>query len=118
MIQRSTAMTDIRRKNLRTDISAVLSVLLADKVALYLKTKNFHRRVGRLRRIERDGAADVEPRNLLAELLQDNRQLAQELRQARSLCNAEDDLATASLRDDSIGEAEDRAWFLCAAPAR
>jgi DNA-binding ferritin-like protein len=70
---------------------------LADKVALYLKTKNFHRRVGRLQRIDRDSAADVEP--------------------ARALGNEEEDLATDSLIEDWIGEVDGRAWFLCAAPA-
>jgi DNA-binding ferritin-like protein len=48
----------------------------------------------------------------LAELLADNRRLVQELRSAHDACDRGGDVATASLIESWIDEAEGRAWFL------
>jgi starvation-inducible DNA-binding protein len=54
----------------------------------------------------------VEPRDMLAELRQDNLKLVEVLREARALAEEANDTPTSSLADDWIDEAEERAWFL------
>ena len=49
---------------------------------------------------------------MLVELLKDNRQLADEMQACHSLCDEEGDVATASLLETWIDEAQGRAWFL------
>jgi starvation-inducible DNA-binding protein len=49
---------------------------------------------------------------MLAELAEDNRSAVVHLRDAHSLCDEEDDVATASLIENWIDQAERRAWFL------
>ena len=49
---------------------------------------------------------------MLAELLQDNQRIAREMRQTHALCDEHGDLASASLLENWIDEAEGRAWFL------
>lgn len=48
----------------------------------------------------------------LAELRDDNKQLAANMREAHSLCDEHDDVASASLLENWIDEAERRVWFL------
>jgi DNA-binding ferritin-like protein (oxidative damage protectant) len=50
--------------------------------------------------------------DMLAELREDNRQLVSSLRQAHVTCDEHDDVATASLIEVWIDEAERRVWFL------
>jgi starvation-inducible DNA-binding protein len=138
------------------EIAAALTALLADSLALYLKTKNFHwhvsgphfrdyhlmfdeqaaeifamtdplaeraRKVGgttlrsighiaRQQRILDNDAGYVEPADMLAELLDDNKQLAAFMRQAHDLCDDHDDVATESLLEEFIDQTEKRIWFL------
>ncbi|MGH9414143.1 MAG: Dps family protein, partial [Terriglobales bacterium] len=54
----------------------------------------------------------VDPRQMLAELQDDNRDLAAHLRQAHGICEDHSDIATASLIEVWTDEAERRAWFL------
>ena len=63
---------------------------------------------------EEDG---VPPPDMLAELLHDNQQLAASLRETHALCDQHGDVATASLIENWIDEAEGRAWFLAEAIA-
>ncbi|MET0746144.1 MAG: DNA starvation/stationary phase protection protein [Microvirga sp.] len=63
-------------------------------------------------RILDNNADDVEPKDMLAELLGDNRQLVTELRAVHGLCDEGNDVATASLIETWIDETERRAWFL------
>jgi starvation-inducible DNA-binding protein len=49
---------------------------------------------------------------MLPELLQDNRRLGEEIRQAHALCDEQNDVATASLLENWTDEAEGHAWFL------
>lgn len=53
---------------------------------------------------------------MLAELRDDNSQLGARLRQAHSLCDDHGDIATASLIENWIDQAEGRAWFLFEVP--
>jgi starvation-inducible DNA-binding protein len=60
-----------------------------------------------------DNDADyVTPNDMLAELRDDNLQLADELRQVHDLCDEHGDVATASLLENWIDETERRVWFL------
>jgi starvation-inducible DNA-binding protein len=60
-----------------------------------------------------DNDADyVEAGDMLAELRDDNTQLAGRLREAHNVCDARRDIATASLIETWIDETERRAWFL------
>jgi len=138
------------------DISGELNALLADILALYLKTKNFHwhmsgpyfrdyhlllddqanqiyatvdtvaervrklggttlRSIGHAKRLQRllDNDADyVTPDDMLAELREDNLQLAAYMRTTHELCGEHGDVATASVLENWIDEAENRVWYL------
>ena len=142
--------------NAKHEISAVLTTLLSDMFALYVKTKNFHwhvsgphfrdyhlmldeqgtqifattddiaervrklggttiRSIGHIARLQRvlDNDADyVTASDMLAELRDDNIQLTANLREAHSLCDEHSDVASASLIEIWIDEAEKRIWFL------
>ena len=54
----------------------------------------------------------VTPRDMLAELRDDNKQLTSEMRRTHALCDEHSDVATASLLEVWIDEAERRTWFL------
>lgn len=138
------------------DITAALNALLADTVALYFKTKNFHwhmsgpsfrdyhllldeqadqifatvdpiaervRKLGgttlrstghasRLQRLSDNDADFVTPLGMLAELREDNQRLAGYMRATHELCSEYGDVATASVLENWIDEAERRTWFL------
>ena len=142
--------------NATKDISAALTVLLADVFALYVKTKNFHwhisgpnfrdyhllldeqaaqifamtddiaeraRKIGgttirsighiaRVRHIEDNDADFVTAEDMLVELKEDNLALTQRMRRTRNVCDEHGDVATASLIENWIDEAERRTWFL------
>ena len=68
--------------------------------------------IARLQRIEDNDAEYVEPSDMLAELREDNQNLAARLREAHDVCEEHDDLATASLIEVWIDETERRTWFL------
>jgi starvation-inducible DNA-binding protein len=68
--------------------------------------------IGRLQRIQDNDAEFVEPSDMLAELREDNGNLAARLREAHNVCEEHDDLATASLIEVWIDETERRTWFL------
>jgi starvation-inducible DNA-binding protein len=73
------------------------------------------RSVGHIARLQRllDNDADyVTPEDMLAELRDDNKQLTGLLRQVHELCDEHSDVATASLLENWIDEAERRTWFL------
>ena len=68
--------------------------------------------VARHQRVLDNDAEYVEPRDMLAELRDDNREMAARMRQAHGVCDEHGDVATASLLETFIDEAERRAWFL------
>ncbi|MGH6734904.1 MAG: Dps family protein [Methyloceanibacter sp.] len=66
----------------------------------------------RLQRISDNDADYVDPLDMLAELREDNQTLIASMRQVHELCDEENDVATASLIENWIDEAEKRVWFL------
>jgi starvation-inducible DNA-binding protein len=60
----------------------------------------------------------VTPLDMLAELRDDNKQLTAEMRRTHALCDDYKDVATASLLEVWIDEAERRTWFLFEATRR
>ena len=129
------------------DISGALNALLADVFALYrdyhllldeqseqifATTDDIAERVrkiggttlrsighiGRLQRVLDNDADFVTPLDMLAELRDDNMRLASEMRAAHGVCDEHGDVATASLLEVWIDEAEKRVWFLFEAGRR
>jgi starvation-inducible DNA-binding protein len=68
--------------------------------------------IGRLQRVLDNDANFVTPSDMLAELREDNKQLTAKLRETHGLCDERRDVATASLIENWIDEAERRTWFL------
>src|SRR5436190_2046489 len=80
--------TDLKPNAVR-DLAGALNILLADMFGLFVKTMD-----------------------MLAELRDDNKDLAARLRETHDLCDEHGDVATASLLEVWIDEAERRTWFL------
>lgn len=61
----------------------------------------------------KDNDADyVDPREMLLELMEDNKTCAKSMRDAHSLCDDAEDSGTAGLLETFIDETERRTWFL------
>ncbi len=76
---------------------------------------NTIRSIGQIKKLQRvlDNDADyVTPDGMLAELRDDNKQLARNMRNLHELCDEHNDVATASLLENWIDETEQRVWFL------
>ena len=74
--------------------------------------------IARLQRILDNDADIVTPLDMLAELRDDNQQIIAHMRQLHALCDDHGDVATASLLEVWIDEAEERVWFLFEAARR
>src|SRR6478609_11796760 len=74
--------------------------------------------IARLQRIPDNDADYVDPLDMLAELRSDNQALIASMREAHDLCDEENDVATASLIEVWIDQAERRVWFLYEASRR
>jgi len=73
------------------------------------------RSIGHIHRIQRLADNDAEfvaPDDMLAELADDNKRLTTFLRETHDVCEEYNDVATASLIESWIDEAERRVWFL------
>jgi starvation-inducible DNA-binding protein len=68
--------------------------------------------IARLQRVADNDADFVTPMDMLAELRDDNKQLVTRMRETHDLCDEHGDVATASLLENWIDEAERRTWFL------
>jgi len=68
--------------------------------------------IARLQRVADNDADFVTPKDMLAELRDDNKQLVARMRETHDLCDEHGDVATASLIEVWIDEAERRTWFL------
>lgn len=68
--------------------------------------------ISRLQRVADNNADFVEPLDMLAELRQDNLDMVVRMKEVHDLCDDHDDVATESLIENWIDEAERRAWFL------
>ena len=68
--------------------------------------------VARLQRVKDNETDYVTPLDMLAELRQDNLELVTHMRSTHDVCDEHRDVATASLIEVWIDEAERRIWFL------
>jgi starvation-inducible DNA-binding protein len=68
--------------------------------------------IARLQRVLDNDAEFVTPLDMLAELRDDNKQLVSSLRETHDICDKHGDVATSSLLENWIDEAERRVWFL------
>jgi len=68
--------------------------------------------VGRLQRLSDNDADYVDPKDMLSELREDNKSLVTSMLAAHDLCEEAKDVATTSLLEVWIDEAQRRAWFL------
>jgi starvation-inducible DNA-binding protein len=68
--------------------------------------------IAKMKRVADNDASYVEPLDMLAELREDNKDMAARLREAHDVCDEHRDIATASLIEVWIDETERRTWFL------
>lgn len=68
--------------------------------------------ISRYQRIADNDAPYVDPDDMLAEVRDDNQRFIGALREVHDVCEEHNDVATASLLEVFIGEAERRVWFL------
>lgn len=71
--------------------------------------------IARLQRLRDNDEMDVAPQAMLRELHADNLKLVQSMLDAHAICDDHADVATASLLENWIDEAQRRAWFLAEA---
>ena len=68
--------------------------------------------IGRVQSLKDNEKEFVAPRDMLAELLRDNKAVTKSMREAHALADDHKDVATASLLEVFIDGAEKRSWFL------
>jgi starvation-inducible DNA-binding protein len=68
--------------------------------------------ISRHQRLKDNNKESLSPHEMLADLRADNRELTRFLRGAHEVCEKHNDVATASLIENWIDEAERRTWFL------
>jgi starvation-inducible DNA-binding protein len=68
--------------------------------------------ISRHQRLEDNDAPYVEPSDMLAELREDNQRVVAAMREAHDICDEHNDVASASLLENFIDDAERRVWFL------
>lgn len=68
--------------------------------------------IARLQRVRDNDADFVSPQDMLAELRDDNKDLVVRMSETHGVCDEHGDVATASLLENWIDEAERRTWFL------
>ncbi|ESJ21481.1 DNA-binding protein [Cupriavidus sp. HPC(L)] len=71
--------------------------------------------IARLQRLRDNDEIDVAPQTMLRELHADNLKLVEAMLDAHAICDDHADVATASLLENWIDEAQRRAWFLAEA---
>jgi starvation-inducible DNA-binding protein len=74
--------------------------------------------ISRQQRIADNDAAYVDPQDMLAELRDDTQRFIASMREAHDVCDEHGDVATTSLLEVYIDEAEKRVWFLYEASRR
>jgi starvation-inducible DNA-binding protein len=74
--------------------------------------------IARTQRVRDNDAGYVDSLDMLAELREDNQDLAARLREIHGVCNDHRDIATAALIEVWIDETERRTWFLFEASRR
>ena len=74
--------------------------------------------ISRQQRISDNDAVYVDPQDMLAELRDDNQRFIRSMRETHDVCDEHGDVATTSLLEVYIDEAEKRVWFLYEASRR
>ncbi|MEX2963449.1 Dps family protein [Microbulbifer sp. TYP-18] len=73
------------------------------------------RSIGHIAKLQRSSDNDaeyVDPQDMLAELREDNQAMIARMREVHKLCSDQHDVATTSLLEEFIDQAERRTWFL------
>ncbi|WP_426409382.1 Dps family protein [Bradyrhizobium ganzhouense] len=68
--------------------------------------------IAKLQTIKDNNEDYVPPREMLRELMQDNKHVAAAMRKAHEVCDEAGDVASASILENFIDETERRTWFL------
>jgi starvation-inducible DNA-binding protein len=68
--------------------------------------------IGKLQRLKDNDESFVPPGDMMRQLMEDNRALIASMREAHGVCDGHRDVATASLLEEWIDQAEKRVWFL------
>ena len=68
--------------------------------------------IAQLQRVKDNDEDFVAPKDMLVDLLAENKKMAQNMRDAHQIADDADDVATASLLEVYIDETERRTWFL------
>ena len=68
--------------------------------------------IGKLQTIKDNNESYVPPRQMLRELMEDNKHIAAAMRKAHQLADEHEDAGTAGLLETFIDETERRTWFL------
>ena len=68
--------------------------------------------ISKLQSIKDNNEEFVEAREMLRELINDNKHVAEAMREAHEIADEHEDVATASLLENFIDETERRTWFL------
>jgi starvation-inducible DNA-binding protein len=68
--------------------------------------------IASLKSIVDDNEPNVDSEKMFSNLIHDNQLFVKQMRAAHSICDDNDDVATASLLENFIDEAEGRIWFL------
>lgn len=95
-----------------SQIFAMIDVLAERVRKLGETTIHSVEQIQRLKKISDDNDNFVKPKDMLERLMHDNREFTGRMRIAHQLCDECKDVATASLLEVFIDEAERRIWFL------
>ena len=68
--------------------------------------------IARIKRVDDNDADYVTPPDMLSELWEDNKALTLSMRELHGLCDEAGDVASASLLENWVDEAQRRSWFL------
>jgi starvation-inducible DNA-binding protein len=68
--------------------------------------------IARTAKLHDNDNAEVDPADMLIELMEDNKAMAHSMREAHKLCDEAEDSGTAGLLETFIDETERRTWFL------
>ena len=68
--------------------------------------------IGKLTSVADNDDAQIAPRDMLLDLMEENKKMAANLRKAHEVCEKHDDTGGASLLEDYINATERRTWFL------
>ena len=68
--------------------------------------------IAKLQRVKDNDAEFVPPRDMLRELMNDNKTMTHNLREARDIAEKHEDVGTTQLLETFIDQSERRTWFL------